>query len=150
MSSTPTSQISLMRVVSNQPKCWVFFEGDDKVEKYELSLDEGTTVSALITTVINLIKGSTLTFDLNAKDCLFELYASKKSGRKISDLPSLEEKQTVLKTGIKFFVLQNNAKKVKSKRMSTASTKSIQSEMKELPIKAPEVKANKAIGCFCF
>jgi hypothetical protein len=150
MSGTPTSQISLMRVNSNQPKCWVFFEGDDKIDKYELSVDEATTVSGLIRTAINLIKGSTLTIDFTSNDCLFELYASKKSGRKISDLPSLEEKQTILKTGIKFFVLQDNAKKVKAKRISTVSTKSIQSEMKELPIKAPEVKANKTIGCFCF
>ena len=150
MSSTPTSQISLMRVASNQPKCWVFFESNDKIEKYELSVDEATTVSVLIRTAINLIQSHVLSIDFTSKNCLFELYASKKNGRKISDLPSLEQKQAVLKTGIKFFVLQDNGKKTKSKRISTVSTKSIQSEMKELPTKAPEVKANKIVGCFCF
>jgi hypothetical protein len=79
-----------MRVASNQPKCWVFFESNDKVEKYELSVDEGTTVSGLIRTAISLIQGKTLTIDFTSKGCLFELYASKKNGRKISDLPSLE------------------------------------------------------------
>lgn len=90
MSSTPTSQISLMRVASNQPKCWVFFESNDKIEKYELSVDEGTTVSGLVRTAVSFIQGHNLTIDFTSKDYLFELYASKKNGRKISDLPSLE------------------------------------------------------------
>jgi hypothetical protein len=80
--------------------------------------------------VITLIKDATITLDIHSKNCLFELYASRKNGKKMSDLPSLEEKQTILKTGIKFFVLKNNGNQNKSNRLSTASTKSIQSEMK--------------------
>lgn len=89
MSSTPTSQISLIKVNSNAPKCWVFYEGDEKLEKYELSVDDSTTISALINMAMNLVKGQNLTIDFSSKDCLFELYASKKNGRKLSDLPSL-------------------------------------------------------------
>jgi hypothetical protein len=78
-----------MRVNSSQPKCWVFFEDHEKLEKYELSVDESTTVSGLISKVMDLIKDQTLTIDFSSKDCLFELYASRKNGRKVSDLPSL-------------------------------------------------------------
>ena len=150
MSSTATSQISLIRVNSSSPKCWVFYACDEKLEKYELSVDYSTTVWALIARVMNLVRGQNLTIDFTSKDCLFELYASKKNGKKLSDLPSLEEKQAVIKTGIKFFVLQNNGKKTKSKTFSTASTKSIKSEMKETPINSSELKAIKNFGCFCF
>lgn len=84
---------------------------------------------------IELIRNAAIALDIHSSASLFELYASKKNGRKLSDLPSLEQKQAVLQTGLKFFVLKNNAKAVKSSRLSTVSTKSIQSEMKVAPTK---------------
>lgn len=32
-------QVSLIRVKSNTPKCWVFFEGTQQLQKYELAVD---------------------------------------------------------------------------------------------------------------
>ena len=39
-------------------------------------------------------------------DFTYELYGSKSSGKKISDLPSYEQKQKIMKTGQKFFNLK--------------------------------------------
>jgi hypothetical protein len=129
-SNTNFSQISLIKVKSDSPKCWVFFDGNGQLNKYEMAVDESTTVQNIIATTIDIIKNGTFAIDFNAQDCLFELYACKKSGRKVSDLPSFEEKQTILKTGINFFILKDLAKKAKTHRLSSASTKSILSEIK--------------------
>lgn len=76
----------------------------------------------------------------------FQLYASRRSGKKVSDLPSLEEKQAVLKTGLRFFILKETAKQA---RLSNASTRSIQSDIQLAPAKK-EVRAPKESACFCF
>lgn len=39
MTTPPTSQISLMKVMSNQSKCWVFYDGADRLQKYEISVN---------------------------------------------------------------------------------------------------------------
>lgn len=77
------------------------------------------------------------------------LYASRKNGKQISDLPSMEEKQKVSKTGIKFFVLRLPQPQAEKVRTSTVSTRSIQSEMKN-PSKNLEKQARKDNSCLCF
>lgn len=120
-------QVSLIRVKSNTPKCWVFFEGSQQLQKYELVVDDCTTVQNIISEAIALIKVGASSLGLECHDSLFQLYASRKNGKKVSDLPSLEEKQAILKTGLKFFILKDIAKSSKQTRLSNASTRSIQS-----------------------
>ena len=139
-------QVSLIRVKSNAPKCWVFFEGQ-QLQKYELPVDDCTTVQNVIAEAVALVRAGATSLGLECPE--FQLYASRKSGRKVSDLPSLEGKQAILKTGLKFFILKGAAKDGKQARLSSASTRSIQSEIKVAPLKK-EVQAAKESGCFCF
>ena len=63
-------------------------------------------------------------------DFTYELYGSKSSGKKISDLPSYEEKQKIMKTGQKFFYLKEKSGSGRtSKHASTTDSLSIPSEM---------------------
>lgn len=81
----------------------------------------------------------------------FVLFASKKNGKKICDLPSFEPKQKIALTGVKAFYLIEKEREASTKKSTlTASTKSIRSDMMEVAPKKQEVKASKQIGCFCF
>lgn len=98
----------------------------------------------IIAEALALVRAGASTFGLSCPQ--FQLYASRKSGKQVSDLPSLEEKQAVLKTGLKFFILKETAKKA---RLSNASTRSIQSDIQLAPAKK-ELRAPKDSACFCF
>jgi hypothetical protein len=76
-----------MKVKSNAPKCWVFYGTGEKVDKYELTIDDCTTVQNIIALTIDLIKNTSFV-DFNLSNCSFEVYASRKNGKKVSDLPS--------------------------------------------------------------
>lgn len=151
--SQQVSQLSLIKITSStSSKCTVFCEVDATLDRYELPLDDATTVDSIISDTIRLVKKTHSTLSLQSDPSLCELYASKKSGRKVSDLPSLERQQQVVNTGIKCFYLTNvDTTERKRGKITSVSTKSIQSEMNTMKLpKGKEVKASKVIGCFCF
>ena len=91
--SPPISQLSLIRLNTEKtlsaPKCVVFCPLNGSLKKFELSVDDRTTVLAIISETINLL--SEINASLKAKgENQFNLYACKKNGRKCSDLPSFE------------------------------------------------------------
>lgn len=141
-----SEQVSLLRVKSSTPKCWVFFGDGQQLMKYELPVDDCTTVQHIIAEALALVRAGASSLGLPCPH--FQLYASRKSGKQVSDLPSLEEKQAVLKTGLRFFILKEASKGSKP-RLSNASTRSIQSDFKEVATKK-EVKPAKESACFCF
>ena len=79
------------------------------------------------------------------------VYASKKNGRRISDLPSFDHHQKVANTGVKHFYLSDLTTESSQKSNKfTVSTRSIQTMMQETRPKGKEVKASRGMGCFCF
>eukprot|EP00178_Gracilaria_changii_P020048 TRINITY_DN58197_c0_g1_i1.p1 TRINITY_DN58197_c0_g1~~TRINITY_DN58197_c0_g1_i1.p1 ORF type:complete len:101 (-),score=0.41 TRINITY_DN58197_c0_g1_i1:32-334(-) len=88
---------------------------------------------------------------LSSEASRYVLFASKKNGRKISDLPSFEPKQKIALTGVKaFYMSLRNQNSSAKKNSPTASTRSIQSEIKQISPKKEEIKTSKHFGCFCF
>lgn len=75
-----------MKVKSNASKCWVFYEGDNRLDKYEFSIDDCTTIQNIISLTIDLVKNQSF-LDLHFSNYSFELYASRKNGKKVADLP---------------------------------------------------------------
>ena len=130
MTSTLSLLQSTLKPKSSQQRCWVFYESGEKVRKYELPIDDLTTVQNIIITTIDMIKNELegITKILQKGCC--SLYASRKNGKQINDLPSFEAKQMVSKTGMKFFVLRLPQPQEEKVRTSTVSTRSIQSSMK--------------------
>lgn len=127
--SQQVSQLSLIKITSSSSsKCTVFCEVDSMLDRYELPLDEATTVESIISDTIKLVKKTHSEIHLQEDHSQCELYASKKSGRKVNDLPSLERQQQVVNTGIKCFFLTNvDTSSRKRGQVTSASTKSIQS-----------------------
>lgn len=150
--SQPISQLSLMKISSSTTsKCIVFCEVDSSLGRYELSLDDATTVETIIQETLRLVHKDFLAGVPKPSVEQCELFACRKSGRKVSDLPSLERQQTAINTGIKCFYLAGlQVSDRKRDNINSVSTKSIQSEMNALKPKSKEVKAPKRIGCFCF
>jgi hypothetical protein len=62
-------------------------------------------VDSFIQQALNLLKAETPVFEAVLDKSGFELYAARRSGRKISDLPSFESQQKIVKTGQKCFFL---------------------------------------------
>lgn len=99
-------------------------------------MDETTTVNSLIELTIAFLKEDYPSLDVERKDYVFELYAARKSGRKVSDLPSFEAQQKILKTGETCFYLHiQRRESFKKEKSNTISTRSIRTEMKPLEIK---------------
>jgi len=122
------SQLTLIKTLSNQDKCLVHVHVDSLSHKWELQIDDSTSVeNVILKTVILLNKASDIR-EYDAEEFVFELYAAKKNGRPFSDLPSLEPQQKILLTGIKFFHLSVLPRDIKLRnKLSSVSTKSIQS-----------------------
>lgn len=100
---------------------------------YEIPVDASTSVESFIAEAIAALKEDCPRFDPTSDRLAIELYAARKSGRKISDLPSFEGQQKILKTGQKCFFLLVEQKEVSfTTKTSTVSSKSIQAEMKPL------------------
>jgi hypothetical protein len=76
------------------------------MRKFELVIDDLTTVQNIIFTTIDLMKTELKGIITTLQKEGSSLYASRKNGKQINDLPSMEAKQHVSKTGIKFFVLR--------------------------------------------
>lgn len=55
--SQQVSQLSLIKITSStSSKCTVFCEVDSMLDRYELPLDEATTVESIISDTIKLVK----------------------------------------------------------------------------------------------
>ncbi len=82
-------------------------------------------------------------------ESIYELYASRKNGRRNSDYPSLDSSQKVVTIGLKnFYLLKLECDKKLSHKISI-STKSIQSDFGGSIRKKSEIHESKDFGCFC-
>jgi hypothetical protein len=72
---------------------------------FDISVEETTTVQSLIQLTIDLLRLEKPTLEISTQRSAMELYAARRSGRKISDLPSFESQQKILKTGERCFFL---------------------------------------------
>ena len=88
-----------------QTKCTVFCAAGNALKRFEIEFHEGTTVNSIISETIKLLKEKCPCSKIDEQQNQFNLYASKRSGRKISDLPCFENKQKIGMTGVKHFYL---------------------------------------------
>ena len=110
--SLPVSQLSMMKISSTKSaKCTVFYETESSLDKYELQLDQTATVDILISETLKMVKEKHTSLNIDAQRDKMELFASRKNGRKVSDLPSLERQQPVDRTGIKCFFLSDSSQR---------------------------------------
>lgn len=125
--STTVSQLTLIKSFSCGSTCTVHTQLASRSFKYESSVDQSTTVQSLISQTLASLKNDYPSFGLETKEYTFELFAARRSGRKVSDLPSFEPQQKILKTGESCFYLQiaRREESVRHKAL-TISTKSIQ------------------------
>ena len=152
LESLPVSQLTMMKLPSSGPtKCTVFCDFGTELAKFSILFHDETSVEGLISETIRLMKETSSSQPIPTHTRGYALFASKKNGRKISDLPSFEPKQKIALTGVKAFYLSPKELENSTKRNTlTASTKSIQSDIMEMAPKRQEIKASKQIGCFCF
>jgi hypothetical protein len=150
--SSQVSQLSLIRIATAPAsKCAVFCEINSRLDKYEVVVDDDTTVEGLITKTLALVRKAHSSSDITGGKGHCELFASKKHGRKVSDLPSFDKRQKLSQTGVRYFYLSNVEIGVSRKRnIGSVSTRSIQTEMLPLQQKRKEVMALKTQGCLCF
>jgi hypothetical protein len=76
-----------------------------KAFSFDVQVDESSTVESLILETLERLKLALPSFSPPAHNYTIELYAARRTGRKISDLPSFEGQQKILKTGQKCFYL---------------------------------------------
>ena len=153
LESLPISQLTILRLPSASPtKCTVFCGLRTGLIKFSVPFNDETSVDDLISGAITLMQENYSGQVFSNHPGRYTLFASKKNGRKISDLPSFEPKQKISMTGVKVFYLSLKEIEDSTKKNTlTASTKSmIQSEIMGVVPKKQEVKASKHAGCFCF
>lgn len=110
-----------------QNKCYVFFHKDDILNKQQFSIDDETIVKEIIQKIVQKY----LNHSGNTQDNLsFELYAGKRDGRIVSDLPSFDKNQSVLNTKQKYFYLKEKISSGKSQQRRSTNITSISCEMK--------------------
>lgn len=145
------SQLTLIKTFSNNEKYVVHTHLNGKSYMFHINVDLQTSVESFIQDTLNFLKGDCPVLGTSSDKYAFELYAARRSGRKISDLPSFESQQKIVKTGQKcFFLLIQQKEESFTTKTSTISTKSIRTEMKPLQIKTKESGTEKQRGCFCF
>jgi hypothetical protein len=73
---------------------------------FEFSVDDATSVQNIITQTIQIISKvlEKEGIQVEAEQC--QLYASRRSGRRVNDLPSLSSQQKIVKTGVNRFYLE--------------------------------------------
>lgn len=123
---TTVSQLTLIKSFSCGSSCTVHTQLASRCFKYETSVDQTTTVQSLISQTLALLKADCPSFSSESKEYDFELFAARKSGRKVSDLPSFEPQQKILKTGEScFYLLIARREESARHKTVTISTKSI-------------------------
>ena len=103
--SQTISQLTLIKTFSTCNNITLHTQIHKKPFVFEIKVEENTSVQAFINEAIELIKLENIGLLADREEFVFELYAARKSGRKISDLPSFESQQKILKTGEKCFFL---------------------------------------------
>ena len=149
--NSPVSQLTLMKLPSSTARrCAVFCEVEGRLKKHVFEVDELMTVGSIITATLAEMKKGNHPVDWISERDKCELYAARKSGKKISDLPSLEKQQKLMEIGVYSFFLCKGEEAKKKEALSAASTRSIQSLMMPSQPSKKEVTAPKSLGCFCF
>jgi hypothetical protein len=82
------SQLTLIKTFSTSEKYVVHTQMNGKSFVFELNVDLDTSVQAFIQETLALLKIELPTLDVAHEKHILELYAARRSGRKISDLPS--------------------------------------------------------------
>ena len=144
--SIPVSQLSLLKIDSQRDEntSKVFFDLNGALQRVELPFNGTTTISDILTEVIS--RADNWLGQTSPCPNALNLYAAKRNGRRMSDLPSYEPSQRIQKTGQKNFYLSLSGVIPKNLRKnSQASTRALRSEMEEpgKKLKGDEIKVKK-------
>lgn len=150
--SLPISQLTLMNIPSSKKsKVTVFCEVNCVLNRYVVEFDEASSIGSIIAQTVKLVKLRHPEQGFKDRHHECNLYASKKNGNRVSDLPSFEHRQKIIQTGVKYFHLTDLLQETgrKSNDYST-SINSVESEMQVTRPKGKEIIPQKMFGCFCF
>jgi hypothetical protein len=82
------SQLTLIKTFSTSDKYIVHTQFDGKSYAFEVDVDHQTSVQSFIQETLALMRAEVHALDVSSDRYTLELYAARKSGRKVSDLPS--------------------------------------------------------------